>query len=167
MNKIIFALSLCLVFSACASKTKGTYKEQMTPKFASTKDYAEKPEQIRAAALRVLEELTNESEPPAAKKVYDEGDTQRTGWVYGMSRDKYVEYKHNGVPQRKKLAVRRKYAYTVSPGLGGSQVTASIEEEIEEVDLNSGENEGWKNAAPDSQAYDQMHRRLREKIRAL
>jgi hypothetical protein len=165
--KNFFLLFLVTIFTACASTPKGTYKEQATPKFANTKDFNEKPEEVRRAAKVVLEELTQASEPPASKKVHEDGDTLRTGWVYGTSRDKYVEYKHNGTPRRKALAVRRQYAYTISPGLGGSQVIISLEEEVEDVDLNTGENQGWKNAAPDQAIYDQMLRKLREKIRAL
>lgn len=164
MKKIfVFA---AIAFLSCSSTPKGTYKEQATPKFASSRELSEKPEVALRAAKAVLEELTRASDPPAAKKVHDEGDTLRTGWVYGTSRDKYVEYKHNGAPRRKTLAVRRQYAYTVTPSLGGSQVTVSIDEEIEDVDLNTGENKGWSNAAPDQAAYDQLIRKLRERILA-
>lgn len=164
--RTLLTLSTLLFLAACSS-TKGTYQEQAGPKFSNTKEFSQKPEVVLRAAKIVLEELTYASKPPASKKVHEDGDTLRTGWVYGTSRDKYVSYLHNGAPQRKNLAVRRQYGYTVTPSLGGSQVVVSIEEEIEEVDLDSGEHEGWQNATPDPAAYDLLIRKLREKIRAL
>lgn len=157
----IFALS------SCASKNAAKYKEEAQPKFSSSRALVEKPEQVRNAARAVLEEITAESDPAASGAVHEDEDAIRTGWVYSTSKDKYVVFDFNGSPKRKQLAARRKIAYSVSPALAGSMVTVRVEEEIQEVDLKTGEPKGWKNVAPDQNVYDQLIKRIRDKIRAL
>jgi hypothetical protein len=159
---ILSMLALC----SC-STPKGKYKEeQNTPKFATSRSFSEKPETVLRAARAVLDEIQHESDPPASGSLRGNEESVATGWVYSTSKDKYVEYKHNGTPHRKILPVRRKYTYTALPSLGGSEVTFGIDEEIQVVDLNSGEPKGWKNVAPAQSAYDDMAQRLRQKIHA-
>src|SRR5688500_4804614 len=107
------ALSLALLaFTACASKTpKPKYMEEKNQaKFATSHEFAEKPEKVLRAARTVLDELTRSSEPAASDSVKGDENTVHTGWVYSrVSPDKYVRYDFNGAPRRKDLAVRRIY----------------------------------------------------------
>ena len=163
-------LLFCFLLASCAStnQPKGTYKtEENAPKFSNTRTFKDAPKDVMAAAKATLEDLTRESDPPATKKLAISSDSVETGWVYGKAKDKYVEYSFNGVPARKILAVRRKIGYTVQPSLAGSQVTISIDEELEQVDLKTGESEGWKSVEPDAASYDALTRKLREKLRSL
>lgn len=140
--------------------------EKNEAKFSKSRTLAEPPEKVLRAARNVLDELTKESEPQAPDAVKTEEHTVFTGWVYGQAKDKYVQYDYNGTPRRKQLALRRIYGFTVNPTLAGSQVAMNVEEELQEVDLKSGEPKGWKRVEPDPAAYDLLLRRLREQIRA-
>lgn len=158
----LFFLSLALL-SACSSGPK--YKEEEnTPKFATGRSFTESPDTVLRAARAVLDELSRESVPPATGSLKGNDESVRTGWVYSLAKDKYVEFSFNGSPRRKQLTVRRKYTYTAVPNLAGSQVTFGVEEEIQEVDLKSGEPTSWKSVEPAQAAYDLMAKRLRQKI---
>src|SRR5207248_2089935 len=98
----------------------------------------------------------------------DDENSLFTGWVYTpVSRDKYVQYDYNGTVRRKDLAVRRIYGYTISPSLAGSSVEMSVEEEIQDVDLKTGEPKGWKRVEPEKASYDMLLRRLKENLTKL
>lgn len=166
--KIFFFLGLiCITATSCAGKKTAQYKEDKSPQFANSRQFDESPEVVKRAAKAVLEDLSHESDPPAANAVREEGDRVNTGWVYGKSKDKYVEYNFNGAPRRKTLSVRRKYEYNINSSLAGTQVTVAIQEEIESVDLKTGNPTGWKNVAPDQKMVDHLIKLIREKIRSL
>lgn len=159
-----FILFATLSLAAC-STPPGKYKEEKnTPRFADSRSFTEKPDEILRAARAVLDDLSRESDPPATAALKSTDESIRTGWVYSTSKDKYVEYNHNGSPRRKTLSVRRRYSYTAVPSLAGSQVTYGVEEEIQKVDLTTGEPKGWENVDPSPAAYDMLAKRLRQKI---
>ncbi len=164
------ALLLCvLTIAACASKTpKPKYMEEKNQaKFAQSHSMAEKPDKVMRAARAALDKLAKESNPPISEPIESDDNSIFTKWVYSSaSRDKYVRYDHNGSPRRKDLAVRRIYGYTVAPSLAGSQVSLSVEEEIQMVDLKTGEPTDWKRVEPEKAAYDLLLRRLKEQVRA-
>lgn len=164
------ALALCLLFvAACASKTpKPKYMEEKNQaKFAQSHSFNHPPEKVLRAARAVLDKLAKESNPPISEPIENEENAVFTKWVYGTaSRDKYVRYDYNGSPRRKDLAVRRIYGYTIEPSLAGSQVKLSVEEEIQMVDLKTGEPEDWKRVDPEKAAYDMLLRKLKEQISA-
>jgi hypothetical protein len=164
----LLPLIACLLLAACASSpNQARYKEEKnSPKFGNSRSYVETPQDVLLAARAVLDDLTRESDPPASGAVKGRGQNVQTGWVYSISGNRYVEYSVNGTPRRKPLRIRRKYGYTVSPSLAGSQVLLSVEEELMRVDLRSGEETGWSSVKADSQAYDMLSRRLGEKIRS-
>jgi hypothetical protein len=164
--KILFScLGIALLLPACSSGPKAKYKqEENTPKFATERSFTESPDTVLRAARAVLDELMHESEPPATGALKGGDESVRTGWVYGIAKDKWVAYDFNGTPRRKRLAVRRKYSYTAVPHLAGTQVTYGIEEELQQIDLKSGEPTGWKNVEPAQAAYDMLAKRLRQKI---
>ena len=162
-------IALLLTFGACASKTpKPKYVEEKNQaKFATTEAIAEKPDEVLRAARAVLDKLTHESSPPASEAVKGDENAIHTGWIYSTaSRDKYVRYDYNGTLRRKDLALRRIYGITVSPSLAGSQVALSVEEEIQQVDLKTGEAKDWKRVDPERAAYDMLLHKLKEQIRA-
>ncbi|MGZ3694030.1 MAG: hypothetical protein ACXWQO_07505 [Bdellovibrionota bacterium] len=161
----VLALALTLSFTACSGGPKAKYKEEEnTPKFSTGRSFTETPETILRAARAVLDEMNRASEPAVTGSLKGNEESVRTGWVYSQSKDKYVEFQFNGSPKRKILQVRRKYTYTAVPSLAGSQVTYGIEEEIQKVDLKSGEPTGWEKVEPAQAAYDDMAKRLRQKI---
>jgi hypothetical protein len=167
--KRILAL-LFLVTTACASNPYDAHykQEKNAPKFGNTRSYIEPASGVKLAARAALDELTHESDPPTNGSIKEENDeTLSTGWVYGESKNQYVEYKANGLPQRKALKTRRKYSYSITPSLAGTQVVMEVEEEVMKVDLKTGKDKGWSRNNPDPALYDQMNRLLQEKLRAL
>lgn len=165
MKKILL---LSLALAACASSPdQGKYREEKNaPKFGNTRSYVETPEEIMLSATAVLDELSRESEPAASGALKTTSESVQTGWVYSVSKDKYVEFKFNGTPRRKPLRIRRKYAYTVTPSLSGSQVQMNVEEEVMQIDLKTGVEKGWSGVETDPQAFEMMSRRLAEKNRS-
>lgn len=160
---------IALSFAACASKTpKPKYVEEKNQaKFSTSHELTQKPDDVLLAARAVLDKLTRDSTPQASGPVQSDENSLFTGWVYlPASRDKYVQYDYNGTVRRKELAVRRIYGYTVSPSLAGSSVAMSVEEEIQDVDLKTGEPKGWKRVEPETAAYDQLLRKLKEALSA-
>jgi len=168
MKHIITALTFLVTFAACSSTPKPKYVEEKNQaKFATSQAVAEKPEKVLRAARAVLDELTHASIPQAADSVKGDENTVYTGWVYNLvSRDKYVQYDYNGASRRKDLAVRRIYGYTVTPSLAGSQVAMNVEEEVQTVDMKTGEPKDWKRVTAEQASYDMLLHKLREQIRA-
>jgi hypothetical protein len=56
-----------------------------------------------------------------------------TGWIYGQSRDKYIEYQVNGSPRKTYLQTRFRYLVTAKSQIGGVTVTVKTKEEIEKL----------------------------------
>jgi site-specific DNA-methyltransferase (adenine-specific) len=164
MKKIIAVVLALSIFPACSSSPpKPKYMEEKNQaKFAKTRDLSAAPDQAIRAARAVLDQLTRDSNPQASEPVKADGNTIYTGWVYSRaSRDKYVRYDYNGAPQRKDLAVRRIYGYTVEKALSGSKVALNIEEEIQMVDLKTGDPTKWKRVDTEEAAYDMLMRKYR------
>jgi hypothetical protein len=165
-----YFLCATLLLTACAGGApKPKYVEEKNQaKFATTKELGNKPEAVLVAARAVLDELTEASDPSASDEVKSDENSVFTGWVYGTaSRDKYVSYDRNGTRQRKTLAFRRIYGYTVSPSLAGSKVELSVEEEVREIDLKTGEPQGWKRVEPEKAAFDMLYRKLQDALTRL
>ena len=59
--------------------------------------------------------------------------TLETDWIYGQSRDKYVNYLVNGTPRHKNLQTRVKYVVTAATQIGGVDVSVETREEIERL----------------------------------
>lgn len=69
-----------------------------------------------------------------------------TDWVYGQSRDKYIEYKVNGSPRKKMLQTRIKFKILAETVIGGVQVSVRSQEEIERLN-EDGSSQGFESAA--------------------
>ncbi|MCO5143369.1 MAG: hypothetical protein M9962_09795 [Oligoflexia bacterium] len=166
MKKLIYcACTLFLIFS-CSSQKKASYKtENNRPKFSSARSFLEPPSQIINAAHAVLDELTQDSDPPVPGNLRKESNEVESGWIYGTSEDKYLVYDFNGKPRRKPLGVRRQITFHAVPSLSGSQVTIKLKEEVEDLDKTTGERIGWKNVTADAATYDILFKKLSEKIR--
>ncbi|MGZ3662847.1 MAG: hypothetical protein ACXVCK_22310, partial [Bdellovibrionota bacterium] len=142
-------------------------EEKNQAKYATTQSLSQKPDAVMLAARAVLDKLTRESTPQASDSVKTEENSVYTGWIYGLvSKDKYVQYDQNGTVGHKTLSFRRIYGFTVSPSLAGSQVGMSVEEEVQMVDMQTGEPTGWKRVEPEHAAYDMLLHRLKEALRA-
>jgi hypothetical protein len=160
-------LLLCaFLLASCASNPHHAKYgvEKNAPKFANTRSYVEEPAVVRTAARAALDSLNHESDPPTTGSIKD-GDVMRTGWVYGVSKNRFVEYKVAGKPGRKELRYRRKYGYGITPSLAGTDVSLQVEEESMQVDLRTGEEKGWKSVEADPAAYDMLARRLTDQLR--
>jgi hypothetical protein len=59
--------------------------------------------------------------------------TLETDWIQTHSRDKYIEFKVNDVPQKRYLWTRIKYNITAQTALGGTQVTVHTQEQVERL----------------------------------
>jgi hypothetical protein len=59
-----------------------------------------------------------------------------TDWIQTQSRDKYVEFKVNDIPQKRYLWTRIKYKVIAESSLGGTQVTVRTQEEVERLNAN-------------------------------
>jgi opacity protein-like surface antigen len=166
MKQFLLVMGCLTAFASCASNPHhAKYAvEKNAPKFANTRSYVEEPSVVRSAARAALDELNHESDPPATGSIKD-GDVLRTGWVYGVSKNRYVEFKANGKPARKELRVRRKYGYGITPSLAGTDVSLQAEEETMQVDLKTGEEKGWKSVETDPAVYDLLARRLTDQLR--
>ncbi len=57
-----------------------------------------------------------------------------TDWVYGQSRDKYIEYRINDSPRKQYLQTRFKCHLIAERTLGGTRVNVKVDEEIERLD---------------------------------
>jgi hypothetical protein len=165
--KTLSLLTLALLAACASDPNKGKYgTEKNIPKFGDSRSYVESPEEVILAARAVLDELSRESEPPASGSIRSDDDSVETGWVYSISKDKFVEFKFNNTPRRKPLRIRRKYVFTVTPSLSGSQVQMNVEEEVLKIDLKTGEEKEWSSVEANRQAFDMLSRRLAEKIRS-
>lgn len=156
-----------LSFAACASgPPKPKYVEEKNQAhFGPEKEIHAKPDAVALAARAVLDRLTQDSTPQASDSVKSEDSEIYTGWVYSpASRDKYVDYDYNGTVQHKTLAMRRIYGFEITPSMAGSHVKMSVEEEIQTIDMKTGEPNGWKRVEPESAAFDMMYRKLQEAV---
>lgn len=164
----IFCLPLvALAFTACASNpNQARYgQEENAPRFSHQRSFVEAPAEVLRAARAVLDEMQSTSEPPVSASLSSDDNSVRTAWVHSVSKDKFVEYKADGLPQRKPLKVRRRYGYHVTPNLQGSLVTLEVKEETLQLDFKTGAPKGWKSEETDPAVYDLMTRRLKEKLR--
>jgi hypothetical protein len=75
-----------------------------------------------------------EVDPVAMKRLSRR--TLETDWIQTQSRDKYVEFKINDVPQKRYLWTRIKYKIVAETTLGGTQVTVRTQEEVERLNAN-------------------------------
>jgi len=72
--------------------------------------------------------------------------TLETDWIQTQSRDKYVEFKINDVPQKRYLWTRIKYKVIAESALGGTRVTVRTQEEVERLKDN-GTPDGYEKVA--------------------
>lgn len=87
-------------------------------------------------------------------------------WVYRQSRDKYIEYKINGLPKKQYLQTRTRYEVTASRVLGGIRVAVDLNEEVERVD-QLGNPTGYVQAErPDTARANELIEKTYQAIRA-
>ena len=162
----IFLWLYVYFFTACASK-EAKISVDKQPSFSNSRQYEQKPEAIRQAAQRVLEELISASNPATNSSVTIDNDAVSTGWVYSTSKDKFVLITYNNIPKRVALQVRRKYNYSISSSLAGTTVVVTAEEEIQPKDLKTGEGLSWKPMETDNSVYQLLLQKLTDKLRSL
>lgn len=114
---------------------------------------------------KAIEDVTRDfkivERDPAEKKSKEA--SLETDWIYTRSRDKYVEYKINGVPKRKELQMRVRYRIEAEKILGGTHVQVSSEEEIETL-TPDGEPAGYREMASDSSRTSELLNKIGLKL---
>lgn len=152
-------------FTACASRAPVTIEENR-PHFSNSRQFEQSIEQVQNAAKKSLQILINKSEPAAESDLRENGNEISSGWIYSQSKDKAVITPLNEKPKRINLLVRRKYTIILSTILGGSQATAKIQEEIQDLDKKTGQAKSWRAMTADSQAFADLMQSIQENIRA-
>lgn len=105
------------------------------------------PEQVSPVELRNLTERTLE-----------------TDWVYGRSRDKFIEYKVNGLPRKQFLQTRFKYEVEAQKVMGGVKVDVGVVEQIERLN-DDGSSDGYTSSPrPDTSRANELLDRIRMQI---
>lgn len=158
MKTLLVSATILLSTLGCASqKETAKYRKDPVPKFSNSRDYEQKPADLRPSVEKVLYDYLHESNPSTDTDLKAEaGNTIATGWIYGTSRDKYMLVDFNGVPKRISLNVRRKYAVTIASSVAGTLATINVKEEVEELDKKTGSPKGWKSEDPDRALYQRF-----------
>jgi hypothetical protein len=90
--------------------------------------------------------------------------TLETNWIYGQSRDKYIEYKVNETPRKKYLKTRFKYLISAHKNIGGTDVKVDLDEEIEELN-GDGTSKGYSSTdLKDSSRMNELLDRINQAI---
>lgn len=114
------------------------------------------------SSYRVMERDPEEVTPLDLRKLTRR--TAETDWIYGKSRDKYVEYMVDGFPRKKYLQVRVRYQVTAESVVGGTKVTVATAEEVERLDKD-GTSAGYDKAETvDSSRANEVLERIRMAI---
>lgn len=93
--------------------------------------------------------------------------TLETGWIYGQSRDKYIEYKLNGFPKKQYLQTRVKYNLVANSVMGGVEVAIVTSEELERL-KDDGSPDGYVRAENlDTSRASEMLDKINNSILAL
>lgn len=130
-----FALSLSLASVACSSGPP--IKSQAYAKLNERRTYEyEIPVVMRGiekalSGLKVVRRDPEEVTDLEARKLTSR--RYETDWIYGQSRDKYVEYTVNDSPRRKLLQTRYKFTIEALSRIGGTDVSVRLTEEIERL----------------------------------
>lgn len=86
---------------------------------------------------RVFQEYRITQRDPEAVDALEEkklsSRSMETDWIYAQSRDKYHEYRINGVPRKKYLQTRFRYRVIALKRLGGTDVKVDMDEEVERL----------------------------------
>ena len=131
----LLALSLSLASAACSSGP--AVKSQAYAKLSDHRTYEyDIPVAMRGiekalSGLKIVRRDPDEVSDLEARKLTSR--RYETDWVYGQSRDKYVEYAVNDSPRRKMLQTRYKFDIEARSRIGGTDVSVRMTEEIERL----------------------------------
>lgn len=87
-----------------------------------------------------------------------------TDWVYSQSREKYVEFKVNGFPQKKYLQTRVQFRVTAQKVLGGIEVYILTTEEVEKLKADGNPTHYEPSAAPDTSRAHEILEKIENSI---
>lgn len=122
--------------SGCTSGPK--YQTQKYAQLKAEQTFEREFSKVWMALEKVLENQNVIERDPSKIENHQLNDLEKrslkTDWVYGTSKDKYVEYKVNGFPRRKYLPIRFQYQVTVTSVTGGTHVKVLLNEQIQELD---------------------------------
>lgn len=90
--------------------------------------------------------------------------TLKTDWIYGLSRDKYVEFKVNDFPRKQYLQTRFRFRVEAKRVMGGTQLTVDMDEQIEKLEA-SGKSAGYDDVEhPDSSRANGLIEKVEQSI---
>ncbi len=86
-----------------------------------------------------------------------------TDWIYTRSRDKYVEYKVNGLPRRQELQTRVKYEVSAERVMGGVNVRVRVSEELERLN-EQGVSQGYSSTESSSALGHELLQKIEQSL---
>jgi hypothetical protein len=141
-------LIVCLIAFSCASSP--AVKQVSYAKMKSDKTFEHEFPAVWKGIEKTLEKYKivdrDPEEVTSTEMISIRERDIETDWIYGQSRDKYIEYTVNGFPKKKALQTRLKYEVTAKRSLGGTDVFVRVDEEIERLNQD-GTSDGWENVS--------------------
>ncbi len=99
--------------------------------------------------LKITDRDPNEVDEVEMKKLRER--TLKTDWIFSKSREKFIEYKVNGLPRKQYLQNRVKFEIQAERVMGGVKVAVFQEEEIERLNAD-GTPAGYESAGSEDTA---------------
>ncbi len=151
MRSRLFAGLVCLFPMALLSCSSGPdVKKQAYAKLKDSRVYEyEFPVVWKAIEETFRKYSVTDRDPAEVDSVEMKKLSKRsleTDWIQTQSRDKYVEFKVNDIPQKRYLWTRIKYKVLAESSLGGTEVTVRTQEEVERLNDN-GTSAGYEKAS--------------------
>ena len=160
MSKVLSfgVIGIFVTLASCASPS--LVKTQAYAKLKNQRTFENELPVVWRATTKVFENYKLVSREPKGDRDSDAAETNamnkrtdamlETDWSYAQSRDKYVEFKVNGSPKKKYLQIRTKTKVVLKKSVGGTDVTVSINEEVEKM-MPDGTSDGYTSVdVPDS-----------------
>lgn len=157
---------LSLAFASCSSApTVGQQKyAQLKNEWTFENDF---PTVWKGIEQTLANHRVVDRDPEEVSEVEMKNLTERTletDWIYAKSRDKFIEFKVNGLPKKQYLQVRFKYIVTAKTIIGGTHVKVNATEEIEQLD-SKGKPDGYDEVdSPDSSRSNELLEKVKLSI---
>ena len=132
---VFLALAAQPLFTACSSGPEVKRQKYAVLRDERTFEY-EFPFVWRAIEKAMDGYKIDERDPEDVTPVELKNLTERsikTDWIYGKSRDKYIEYTVNDFPRKKYLQTRIRFTVRAESVIGGTKVLVESLEEIERL----------------------------------
>ena len=152
MNKALRLTAIGILISLASCASPSPVKTQAYAKLKNQRTFENDLPVVWNATTKVFENYKLVSREPKGDRDSDHEETNamnkrteaslETDWSYAQSRDKYVEFKVNGSPRKKFLQIRTKTKVVLKKSVGGTDVTVTINEEVEKM-MPDGTSDGY------------------------